>query len=183
MATTEQSMPIRQLASANAAARSILTTAQALAFLRIAVGTLFLIFAQYKILSTEFIWGGGFRYWINLFIKDGAYPFMKPILEGFVLSHATAIAILATYGELAIALSLISGLLVRVASVFGAIFMLTLLFSANYPGPDVPFWRYFGYSLEHSVFFLCFVTFALTNASEALSITHTKWWRKLRSRL
>ncbi len=108
---------------------------------------------------------------------------MKPILQGFVLDHATAIAILATYGELAIAISLISGLLVRVASIFGAIFMLTLLFSANYPGPDVPLWRYFGYSLEHSVFFLCFATFALTNASQSLSITHTQWWGTLRKRV
>ena len=137
----------------------------------------------YKILSTEFIWGGGFQYWINAFIKDGAYPFMKPVLTTFVLPHSTAIAILATYGGLAIAVSLISGLLVRVASIFGAIFMLTLLFCANYPGPHVPLWRYFGYSLEHSVFFLCFVTFAVSNAAEALSIANTRWWQIVRVRL
>lgn len=161
----------------------LLTNSQAIAILRIAVGTLFLIFAQYKVLSTQFIWGGGFQYWINNFIRDGAYPFMRPVLTGFVLSHGIAIAILATYGELAIAISLISGLLVRAASIGGAIFMLTLLFSANYPGPNVPLWRYFGSSLEHSVFFLCFVTFTLTNAAEVLSITNTRWWRSIRSRL
>lgn len=160
-----------------------LTNSQGVAVLRIAVGILFLIFAQYKVLSTEFIWGGGFQYWINSFIKDGAYPFMKPVLTDFVLPHGVGIAILVTYGELAIAVSLISGVLVRVASIFGAIFMLTLLFSANYPGPDVPLWRYFGYSLEHSVFFLCFVAFGLANAAEVLSITNTQWWRSLRARL
>ncbi|HEY3784846.1 MAG TPA: DoxX family membrane protein [Steroidobacteraceae bacterium] len=161
----------------------LLTNSQGIAVLRIAVGVLFLIFAQYKVLSTEFIWGGGFQYWINTFIKDGAYPFMKPVLTNFVLPHSVGIAILATYGELAIAISLISGILVRIASICGGIFMLTLLFSANYPGPNVPLWRYFGYSLEHSVFFLCFVTFALSNAAEVLSITNTQWSRSLRARL
>lgn len=158
----------------------LLSNSQALAALRIAVGVLFLIFAQYKILSTEFIWGGGFQYWIHMFIKDGAYPFMKPVLSNLVLPHSTSIAILVTYGELAIAISLISGILVRAASICGAIFMVTLLFSANYPGPHVPLWRYFGYSLEHSVFFLCFVTFALADAAASVSITNTRWWRSLR---
>jgi len=160
----------------------ILTNSQALALLRIAVGTLFLSFAQYKILSSEFIYGGGFQFWINLFIKEGAYPFMRPILQNFVLPHGIAIAYLATLGELAIAISLITGIWVRVASIFGAVFMLTLLFSSNYPGPDVPLWRYFGYSLEHSVFFLCFVTFMLSNAAEAFSIPSSDWWRERQAR-
>jgi uncharacterized membrane protein YphA (DoxX/SURF4 family) len=110
---------------------------QALAFLRIAIGVLFLIFAQYKVLSSEFVFGGGFEYWINTFIKDGAYPFMRPILKGFVMDHAKPIAFFAAYGELAIAIALITGIWVRIASFFGAIFTLTLLFSANYPGPNV----------------------------------------------
>jgi uncharacterized membrane protein YphA (DoxX/SURF4 family) len=159
----------------------ILTNSQALAFLRIAVGVLFLIFAQYKILSSEFVLGGGFQHWINMFIKDGAYPFMRPVLTYFVIPHGTAIAFLAAYGELAIAISLITGTWVRIASIFGAIFMLTLVFSANYPGPDVPLWRYFGYSLEHSVFFLCFIAFILGNSAEAISVPSSRWWLSRRS--
>lgn len=155
----------------------LLSNARALAFLRISVGTLFLIFAQYKVLSSQFIYGGGFQYWIRLFIKDGAYPFMRPILQNFALTHAVGIAYLVTYGELAIAIALLAGVWVRVASVFGAIFMLTLLFSANYPGADVPLWRYFGHSLEHSVLFLCFVTFILGDAAEAVSLPSSRWWR------
>ena len=34
---------------------------RALAFLRIAIGLLFLIFAEYKLTSTQFIWGGGMK--------------------------------------------------------------------------------------------------------------------------
>jgi hypothetical protein len=49
-----------------------LTNSQGMAGLRIAVGLLFLIFAQYKVFGTEFTLHGGFQYWINLFLKDGA---------------------------------------------------------------------------------------------------------------
>src|SRR5580704_2256081 len=117
--------------------------------LRLAVGLLFLILAEYKVFGTEFTLGGGFQYWINRFLAEGAYPFMVPVLRNFVLPHATAIAFLTAYGELAIGLSLVLGILVRPASACGAIYMLTLLFSSNYPGAHAPFWQYFGASLEH----------------------------------
>jgi thiosulfate dehydrogenase (quinone) large subunit len=71
------------------------TNTRALVGLRVAVGVLFLIFAQYKVFGTQFTLGGGFQYWINGFLKEGAYPFMVPVLKGFVLGHATAIAFLA----------------------------------------------------------------------------------------
>src|SRR5215469_3529703 len=84
--------------------------ALALAGLRIAIGCLFLIFAQYKVFGTQFTLGGGFPWWINRFLHDGeAYPLMVPVLEGIVLPHATSIAFLVAYGELAIGLALVSG--------------------------------------------------------------------------
>jgi uncharacterized membrane protein YphA (DoxX/SURF4 family) len=154
-----------------------LTNSQALAALRIAVGALFLIFAQYKVFGTQFTLGGGFQYWINMFLNDGgAYPFMVGVLKDFVLPHGTPIAFLVAYGELAIGLSLVSGIWVKAASICGAIFMVTLLLSANYPGPDVAFWRYFGASLEHSVFLLCFLAFMVSDPAKDWSLrrkTHT----------
>ncbi len=151
-----------------------LTNSQGIAGLRIAVGLLFLIFAEYKVFGTEFTLHGGFQYWINLFLKDGAYPFMVGVLKGFVLPHATFVAFLVAYGELAIGIALVTGIWVRPASVFGAIFMITLIFSANHPGPDAPLWRYFGASLEHSVFLLCFVTFALSDSAEVASLARNR---------
>jgi thiosulfate dehydrogenase [quinone] large subunit len=143
--------------------------AKALAFLRIAVGILFLIFAQYKVLGTQFTLHGGFQFWINRFLADGAYPFMIPILRGFVLPHATPIAFLVAYGELAIAIALILGVCVRPASAGGLLYMLTLLFSSNYPGAQAPLWQYFGASLDHSVLALCFITFLMGNSAAAWS--------------
>ena len=82
--------------------------------------------------------GVGFQGWITRFISDsGAYPFMVPVLQHFVLPNATAIAFLFAYGELAIGIALTIGLCSRLASGFGLLHMLALLFSSNYPGPHV----------------------------------------------
>src|SRR6201997_5543917 len=143
---------------------------RALAFLRIGVGVLFIIFGEYKVFGTQFTLHGGFQFWINRFLADGAYPFMVPILRGFVLPHATAIAFLVAYGELAIGIGLFLGIWVRPSSFFGLLYMLTLLFSSNYPGAHAPFWQYFGASLEHLVPALCFAAFVVGDTARVLSI-------------
>ena len=143
----------------------------ALAGLRIAVGGLFLIFGQYKVFGTAFTLHGGFQWWIHKFLDEGAaYPFMIPVLTRFVLPHATSIAFLVAYGEFAIGLALVFGAWVRIASGFGLIYMLTLLFASNYPGPHVPLWQYFGASLDHSVLGLCFATLLIGQSDEVFSI-------------
>lgn len=144
--------------------------ARALAYLRIGVGVFFLVFGGYKVFGTEFTVGGGFQGWIDRFLADGAYPFMVPVLRGFVLPHATVIAFLVAYGEFAIGIALVLGLLARPASVCGGMYMLALLFSSNYPGPRAVFWQYFGASLSHSVFALCFAAFAAGRPDAVLSI-------------
>ena len=142
----------------------------ALAGLRIAIGCLFLIFAQYKVFGTQFTLHGGFQWWINEFLRQGAYPMMIPILQRFVLPHATVIAFLVAYGELAIGVALILGVWVRAASVFGLLYMLLLLFSSNYPGSGAPVWQYFGASLDHSILALCFLAFIVGKSNECLSV-------------
>ncbi|HXJ07301.1 MAG TPA: DoxX family protein [Candidatus Acidoferrum sp.] len=147
------------------------SNARALAILRIGVGIFFLIFGQYKVFGTQFTLHGGFQFWINRFLEQGgAYPFMAPILRGFVLPHATPIAFLVAYGELAIGLALILGILVRSASAGGLIFMVVLLFSSDYPGPTPALWQYFGASLSHSVFALCFVVFLTGQSVQVWSV-------------
>jgi uncharacterized membrane protein YphA (DoxX/SURF4 family) len=152
--------------SSDAGARN----SQALAVLRLAVGVLFLIFAEYKVFGTQFTLHGGFQFWINKFLAGGVYPFMEPVLRGFVLSYATFFAFLTAYGELAIGLALLFGIWVRPASASGLIFMLALLFSSDYPGPQAPFWQYFGASLSHSVFALCFAAFLVGRADAVWSV-------------
>jgi thiosulfate dehydrogenase [quinone] large subunit len=143
---------------------------RAFALLRIGVGVLFLIFAQYKVLGPEFV-STNFSVWIRRFLDGGgAYPFMVPVLQNFVLPHARPLAILVAAGELAIGLSLTLGVLSRVASACGLVYMLTLLFSSNYPGAAAPGWEYFGASLDHLVLAMCFAAFTIGDPERVMSI-------------
>ena len=177
--------PLRQIFSfANTPAATIirrvsvnpeLRNSRALAALRIGVGIFFLIFGQYKIFGTQFTLHGGFQFWINKFLSEGgAYPFMAPVLRNFVLPHATPIAFLVAYGEFAIGLALILGVFVRAASVCGFIFMLTLLFASDYPGASAPLWQYFGASLSHSVFALCFLALLVGDSELVWSLPRVR---------
>jgi uncharacterized membrane protein YphA (DoxX/SURF4 family) len=147
------------------------SNARALAFLRIGVGIFFLIFGEYKVFGTQFTLHGGFQFWINKFLAEGgAYPLMAPVLRNFVLPHATPIAFLVAYSELAIGIALVLGVMVRWASIGGLVFMLTLLFASDYPGAHAPFWQYFGASLSHSVFALCFAAFLFGHSDAVWSL-------------
>ncbi|MGH7702892.1 MAG: DoxX family protein [Gemmatimonadales bacterium] len=150
-----------------------------MAGLRMAIGVLFFLFGEYKVFGRQFVFGGGFEGWIQRFLTDQAtYPFMVPVLQHFVLPHARPIAFLVAYGELAIGIALLTGIWARVASVCGLVYMLALLFSANYPGTGVPLWQYFGAALDHLVFALCFTAFAAGDPSAAFSIP--AYWRARR---
>jgi thiosulfate dehydrogenase [quinone] large subunit len=92
------------------------------------------------------------------------------VLRGFVLGHSTPIAFFVAYSELAIGIASVFGVLVRPASVGGVVYMLTLLFSSDYPGAGAPFWQYFGASLSHSVFILCFAAFLIGRADAVWSV-------------
>lgn len=147
-----------------------------LAGLRIAVGAFFLIFGSYKVLWTGFTLHGGFQKWITGWLADGsAYPFMVAILRDFVLPHGTVIAFLVAYGETAIGISLVIGVLSRAASAAGFLYMLVLLFSSNYPGVHAAPWQYFGASLSHSVFACCFLAFVLGNPEEVWAWPRRKY--------
>ncbi len=148
--------------------------ARALAALRIGVGVFLLTFGEYKVFGTRFTLGGGFQFWINKFLEGGVYPFMAPVLRNFVLPHATPIAFSVAYGEFCIGLGLVLGIFVRPASVGGLALMLVMLFSSDYPGAGTPFWQYFGASLSHSVFALCFIAFLIGRADEVWSV---RAWR------
>ena len=154
---------------------SQLTNAKALAFLRTSVGIFFLIFGAVQ----------GLRHAIHsarwFSILDQQVPRWQCLsIHGFQYFAGSScptprlIAFLVAFGEMAIGISLVLGIWVRLASALGILFMLTLLFSSNYPGAGAPLWQYFGASLDHSVLALCFLSFLIGDAT-------TLW--SLRSRL
>jgi hypothetical protein len=112
--------------------------------------------------------GRSFQYLDRQFPQRGGLPVHGPVLRGFVLGHAKAIEFFVAYGELPIGLTLGFGVLVRVATGGGLIYMFTLLFAAKYPGHDPPLWQYFSASLEQRVLAMCLAAFALPIASRCL---------------
>src|SRR5260370_19619925 len=94
----------------------------AMAVLRIGVGLLFLIFGEYKVFGMGFTLHGGFQFWIQTFLAHGAYPSMVPVLRSFVLPHATSMAFLVAYGELAIGMELVLSVTVPSPNAIGIVY-------------------------------------------------------------
>jgi len=140
-----------------------------LAMLRIAVGFFFVVFGQYKVFGYGFV-HSGFHDYVEGFIHDGAYPFMVPVLRWILAHAATPMALAVGYGEFLIGVSLLIGLLSRVASLFGCALMLAMWLSGGYPGPHAAFWMYWGASLNWSVFAICFAVLAAGHPEEIASV-------------
>jgi uncharacterized membrane protein YphA (DoxX/SURF4 family) len=139
--------------------------AKTIAATRIATGTVFLCFAEYRIASPAFTYGG-FEAWIHQFVNEGtAIGFYKALLGKFVLVHPVLCARLVAWGELAIGLRLVLELLVRAASVGGVILMIAL-FTGYAPGHGAPLWKYFGANLDHIPLLFLFVIFFATLAGD-----------------
>jgi thiosulfate dehydrogenase (quinone) large subunit len=147
------------------------TNDRALAFLRIAVGIFFVVLAEYKVFGTEFTLGGGFKSSVEGFLAHGeAYPFMRPLL-GWMVGHGSTVSAFAVaYGEFAIGVSLVVGVLSRLASVFGFVLMVGIWLSGGYPGDHAAFWMYWGASLSQTVFALCFLVLVFGRAEECWSL-------------
>jgi uncharacterized membrane protein YphA (DoxX/SURF4 family) len=141
------------------------SAAKALAAVRIATGIIFFLFAEYKIVGNEFT-PGGFIHWVGGWVEQSQpVGFFLPVLANFALVHPVICARIVAWGEMAIAVSLILGVLVRPASVWGGVFMISLALSTWFaPGHGAPVWQYFGANLDHISLLLLFVIFYATRA-------------------
>jgi uncharacterized membrane protein YphA (DoxX/SURF4 family) len=138
---------------------------RALIFIRIAIGLFFLIFAEYKLASSQFIMKGMATY-IHRYVDKDCYPFMQAPLRTIILPHTIFFGAFVAVSELLVGLSLVTGVLVRWASFGGLLMMCLFLFSADYPGPHAPLWTYFGASLNHSVFIICFIALIIAPSDD-----------------
>lgn len=134
-----------------------------LALVRIAVGVIFLFFAEYKIVGSEFV-HGGFQKYIGSYVdQHQVVSLLRPTLANWVLPHPFLWARIVACSELLIGVSLVLGWWVRLSSLGGAIYMLALTLSTWYaPGRGAPAWRYLGNNLDHIpllLLFLIFLTF------------------------
>lgn len=138
-----------------------------IALARILTGIIFLFFGEYKIAGPSFAYGS-FAVWVRGWLSQNEpVGFYRVFLEKFVLVHPVLCARIVGWGELAIGIALVLGLFVRIASVGGAIHMVSLALATWYaPGHGVATWRYFGANLDHIPLLFLFVIFFAVRAGE-----------------
>src|SRR2546423_2266469 len=137
---------------------------KAMALVRMAVGIMFLFFAEYKFASPEFAHGGYAKYVAN-YVDASAVSFYKLFLR-LTLRHPVVSGYAVAVAELLIGLSMLLGYKVRVFSLAGALFMLNLLLCTwNAPGPGA-YWRYLGNEIDNLAMFFLFVLFFVHRAGE-----------------
>lgn len=144
------------------------SSSTAMALARIAVGIMFLFFAEYKLVGTEFAHQGYTR-WVTGFVQETAVSFYKPFLQ-FTLHHSMLFAYIVAVLELLIGISMLLGFRVRRFSILGALYMLQLTLATwNLPA-GTPAWRYFGSELDHIPLLFLFIIFYAHNAGESLGL-------------
>jgi len=136
-----------------------------LVLVRVVVGVIFLFFAEYKIVGSEFVHGGFQRYIGTYVDQHQVVGWLRPILTRYVLPHPFVWARIVAWGELLIGISLVLGWWVRLSSLFGILYMLALTLATWFaPGHNGPYWRYLGNNLDHIPLLMLFVIFFVFRA-------------------
>jgi uncharacterized membrane protein YphA (DoxX/SURF4 family) len=144
----------------------------AMAVARIAVGIMFLFFAQYKLMHREFAHGGYEKY-VTGFVQESSVSFYKPFLRA-TLKYPVASGYGVAVAELLIGLSMVLGFWVRPFSLLGALFMLNLVLSTWVLPGGTPPWRYLGNQLDNIPLLMLFVLFFVHKAGETLGLDKGK---------
>ena len=101
--------------------------------------------------------------------RDG-YPFWRPFLARVVVPHPTPFAWAVAAGELAIGLSLLSGLLVRWASIAGVLLMISIGLGACWPPAGSPWHLYVAMWLTQAACAMLFLIFASSDAGRTFGL-------------
>lgn len=133
---------------------------------RVVIGLMFIMFAQYKLIHTDFAREGYAKY-VSGWVQETSVSFYRPILKE-TLQHPKFFAYAVGISEALIGLSLVLGFLVRPFSILGALFMLNLLLATWRLPPGTPAWRYLGNQLETIPLLLLFVIFFAHNAGQTM---------------
>jgi uncharacterized membrane protein YphA (DoxX/SURF4 family) len=144
----------------------------AMAVARIAVGIMFIMFAQYKLLHRDFAHGGYEKY-VSGWVQETSVSFYKPFLRE-TLRYPVASAYAVAVAELLLGLSMVLGFAVRPFSVVGALFMLNLALATWVLPAGTPTWRYLGNQLDNIPMMLLFILFFVHGAGETLGLDRRK---------
>ncbi|HEU5414835.1 MAG TPA: DoxX family protein [Candidatus Angelobacter sp.] len=161
--SSRRETPRRRIAAKDTGISSI-----SMALARIAVGIMFLFFAQYKLMGHEFA-HGGYEHYVTGWLDSTAVGFYKPFLRA-TLQHPVSSGYAVGLAELLIGLSMLLGFWVRPFAIVGVLFMLNLLLCTWVLPSGSPMWRYFGNELDNIGLLLLFVLFFAHNAGRTLGL-------------
>jgi uncharacterized membrane protein YphA (DoxX/SURF4 family) len=148
------------------------SSSTAMAVARIVVGVMFIFFAQYKLLGSEFAHGGYEKY-VTGYEQNTAVSAYKPFLRA-TLQHPVASGYAVGVAELLIGLSMVLGFWVRPFAIVGALFMFNLLLSTWVLPAGSAMWKYFGNELDNIGLLLLFILFFFHNAGKTLGLDGRK---------
>ena len=137
------------------------TPSRSIAFARIVTGLIFFCEGYGKV--TGSFLHGGFAKSVEHMAREG-YPFWTTFLERVVVVHPAPFAWAIALGELAIALSLLSGFLVRWSSAGGILMMLAIGLGSAWPGADAHWYQYVTAWLAQAAYAMLFLIFASADA-------------------
>jgi thiosulfate dehydrogenase [quinone] large subunit len=146
-----------------------------IALVRILVGVLFLLVAWPKI-SGRFLSGRALPQQLLNGIQKDPLAWHRAFIAGFVVPHGHLFSYLSAFGEISIGISLLVGCLVRISSLFGALYNFNILFSVAYAAGG-------GTVNYNRVLILLHLIFVSSSAGRALGIDGLLKRRFPRSRL
>jgi uncharacterized membrane protein YphA (DoxX/SURF4 family) len=152
--------------------KSISAPSAMMAVARIAVGLMFLMFAQYKLLHTDFA-HEGYQKYVTGYVQESSVSIYKPFLRETLL-HPKLWAYAVGVVELLIGISMVVGFAVRPFSLVGALYMLNLTLATWKLPAGTPAWRYVGNELDHIPLLLLFLIFFAHGAGEAWGLDGKK---------
>jgi thiosulfate dehydrogenase [quinone] large subunit len=145
------------------------STSYAMALARIAIGVMFLFFAQYKLFGTGFAHGGYEKY-VGAYANESAVSYYRPFLR-LTLRHPMASGYAVAVAEALIGLSMVLGLWVRPFSLLGALFMLNLTLCTWWRVPyGSPYWQFLGNELDNIPLMFMFIIFFAHSAGQTLGL-------------
>lgn len=139
-----------------------------MALARIAVGIMFLFFAQYKLIHRDFAHGGYEKY-VQGYVQDTSVEFYKPVLRK-TLQHPVLSGYAVGVAELLIGLSMVLGFWTRPFAALGALFMLNLTLATWHLPPGTAYWRYLGNELDNIPLLMLFIVFIAHDAGKTLGL-------------
>ncbi len=155
-----------------------------LALVRIATGLLFIDLGWYKVSSIQFA-RIDFPQFLYDAISGGAIDWYGKFLTTYALHNSTKVAVIVGFVELFIGVGLVLGMLTRLVSLVGMIYMVNLVLATWYqPFPGEPLYHFPDEQWRHVVPFMLFLLFGIGHAGENWGLgalyhrkRHQRWER------